>query len=194
MVRIQNYLVGDYPTGAPAGPGGVPPAIPPSFWNRRVLVGCQYVAGILKSAPPLIVLCPKGGKAAAEPNEPGRDQTPRVLRSSEAHFEAYFWGKDYDQAEMLEASVLSACFIAMNQPSAYIDSDQWLDSQQDSAGELLVAQFRVTGFFVPQIALPLGHPIDYLYDTTATIIAPAAIDDPSTPSGTILYLPVEFPT
>ena len=190
LIRVQNYLVGDDPAGVPAGPGGIPAAIAPSYYNRRVVVGRKYIPTMLKGSPPYVILAPRGGKSHADTSSAGRDFTPRVLRSAEVIFDAYCWGKDYDQAEMLEAAILTACFQATDATDTYIDSNEWLDDAQDTAGEILHTTFRVGGFYIQEIKLPLGHPIEDNILPTVTLDAPST-DLTGGLNGPIVSWPVE---
>jgi len=177
--RIQNYLLGDEPAV--------------SYYNDKILVGAKFIPTMEKSSPPLVVLVATSGKADTTPEYPGRNSNPRGMRSSDLNFDAYCWGKDYDSAELLEAAVLTACFQAVGAPRAYIDGEEWVTGATTTAGEILIAHFRVTGFIVPTVKLPLSNPIGLDVDTQVTLTGPITVSDPATPMSTDLSIRTSLP-
>lgn len=178
MMRLQNYLLGDTPDE--------------SYYKDRILVGHKNLASMNNIGTPCVVLVAGSGSAKEGPESPGLNANPRVLRSGELILEAHCWGKDYEEAELLEAAVLSACFRAIG-PRAYIDGEDWSEGANMTAGELLIGTFHCTGFLIPQIKLPLTNPIQEAVGPEITVTGPASVTDPTSLSDVPLSLPVRIP-
>ena len=179
MDRIQNYLLGDVPEQ--------------SYYYQRILVGARYIAVMNKMSPPCVVICPTSGAAKETPEYPGRNSNPRGMRSIDLVFEAHIWGKDYDSAELLEAAILTACFRAVDGTVAYIDSEDWISGATLTAGELCVATYRVTGFVIPEILLPLTNPIVPDTAVEVTVNGLPSLTSPTSLTDEVVSLPVLVP-
>jgi hypothetical protein len=171
--RIQNYLLGDNPKDSP--------------YNEKILLGHKNEQSI--SSPPRIVLVAKGGKADVSPEYPGLNSNPSTFRTRDITFEAHCWGKDYKQAEYLMFAVLNACIQAVSGPRAYLDSEDWVETNLNTAGVTVVGFFRITGMLIPRIEMPICDPINDATDRTVIITLPEVIGDPTAMNN----LPVTFP-
>jgi hypothetical protein len=177
MDRIQDYLLG----GPPGGLNNQDPVA--SYYNKRILVGANNLETDM--GPPRIVIVPKGGVDNQTPQYPGRNSNPSTLRTKDITFTVHIWGSTRNDCEYMQAGVLTACFLAVTGPTTYIDNDYWVPTGHDSAGFYLVSEFRMSGFTVPRISLPLQKPITTDYDKEVTLrslmsVTTPALDDSTT--------------